>query len=359
VPWRERYAPAAALERYAPAAALAPTRAARASRPAPESIELVASASAPGVTVRAEPGMEGLAEEVARAAPAALAAIYADLESLPRPSTVEIRLVRRAEDLARAAPPGARVPAWADGVAFPRAGIVAVATRRGGAPIDVRSVVTHELAHMALGAALGGAAPRWLDEGFAYLHSSDFSLARAQTLTGLAWSGDRYFLFELADRFPPGENQAQLAYAQSYDVTAFLARRGRYPDAGDDGDRRPFRQFLAAIAAGHGAEAAAVTAYGSPLGDLEQEWWTGLKERYLWAPVGLVTAFFWFAGGLLLIAGWWRRRRLNRATLARWAEAEAAEAARRGRGRPEWTASDGSTPPPTHRDRTHSPSDPT
>jgi hypothetical protein len=61
--------------------------------------------------------------------------------------------------------------------------VVVVAAHRDGRLIDVDNVVAHELAHIALGAALRGRAPRWLNEGLAYLHSSDFSMARARTLS--------------------------------------------------------------------------------------------------------------------------------------------------------------------------------
>jgi len=276
-----------------------------------------------GVTVRAQADMDALAREVAARAPAALARLNEDLAGLPRPERVEIRLVRATEDLQAVAPPGARVPDWAAGVAFPRAGVVAVATRRGPHSIDVHSTVTHELAHMALGAALGGRAPRWLDEGFAYLHSSDFSWARTRTLTGMAWSGDHYFLFELENSFPPGEHQAGRAYAQAYDFVAYLAQRGLYADPADDGNRLPFRQFLAAIADGKSTRAAAVDAYGLPLEHLEAEWWEKLRQRYMWSFVGLFTIAVWAFGGLLLVIAWLRRRSQNRRRLAAWAREEA------------------------------------
>jgi len=288
-------------------------------------IDLPIRVESDGVVVRAEAGMSSLAREVADGAPLALAGIYDDLEGLPRPATVEIRLVKSADRLQGVAPAGARVPGWAIGVAFPRVGVIAVATRRGHESADVASVVAHELAHMALGAALQGHAPRWLDEGFAYLHSSDFSWARTRTLTSMAWSGNRYFLFELDERFPPGENAASRAYAQSYDFVAFLAKRGRYIDQDDDGNREPFRRFLAGIAAGHGANNAALDAYGVGLEQLESEWWQGMRQRYVWSLAGLFTLAVWVFGALLLILGWLRKRRLGRRKLAEWAEQEAAE----------------------------------
>src|SRR5262249_30893750 len=125
-------------------------------------------------TVVAQDGLASQAARAADIAPTALAAIEADLAHLPRVDRVEVRLVRHAEDIAAAAPPGRGAPAWAVGTAYPEEGVVVVAMRgRDGAVLDWERTLVHELAHMALDRALGGRTPRWLTEGFAYLHSAD------------------------------------------------------------------------------------------------------------------------------------------------------------------------------------------
>lgn len=289
-----------------------------------------AAAQAHGpIRVQAEPGLEPLAAEVAARAPAVLAGIRADLDGLPVPETIEIRLVKRAADLGRAAPPGRGAPEWASGVAYPDLGVVVVATRHGAQPIDVHSTVAHELAHLALGAALGGREPRWLTEGFAYIHSSDWSMARVSTLVGMVWSGNVMALHELEHGFPARESATHRAYAQSYDLVAFLARRGRYPDVHDDGDPWPFRRFLAGISHGKSVEEAAFDAYGTSLPDLFDEWRQDLRRRYLLVPVSLVTLGLWALGGVLLVIAYFRRRRQGRRRLDEWAaEEQAATAAR-------------------------------
>jgi len=279
-----------------------------------------------GVLVRAEAGMEALAEQVAGRARAALAAIAEDLPGLPVARWVEIRLVKRAENLARAAPPGRSPPPWAIGVAYPEDGVVIAAFRRGPVPSDIHSVVTHELAHLALGTALGPRAPRWLHEGFAYLHSSEFSLDRTSTLTGMAWTGDVIPLAELDRSFPANEDAAARAYAESYDFAAFLARRGRLSGPDDDGNRWPFRRFLASVAGGARLDDAARAAFSADLAQLFDEWRQGLRQRYLMLPVGLFGLAIWAVAAVLLVLAFLRKRRLGRATLARWAEEEAAAA---------------------------------
>lgn len=310
----------------------APARTAAEEGPAPGALRselpLPVEIQGRGVLVRAEAGLEDLAREVARSAPDTLEAIRSDLSDLPRPPRVEIRLVKDAAQLAAAAPPGRGAPTWARGVAYPDLGVVTVAHRRGSELYPVESIVAHELAHLALGAATSGRAPRWLDEGFAYLHSSDWSLGRVQTLTGMAWSGDVIPLGELDRHFPARESEVDRAYAQSYDLVAFLARRGSHADRDDDGNRWPFQHFIAQIADGVPPAQAARAAYGATLPQLFDEWIGSLRDRYLTLPAGLVGLAVWVLGAVLLVLGYRRRRRQARETLARWeAEERAADAA--------------------------------
>lgn len=309
--------------------AVGPARAAP--EPAAPPLDLPVVVRGDGVVVRAEEGLDALAHEVAARAPGKLALVREDLAGLPAPEQVEIRLVKRTEDLSRGAPAHRGAPAWARGVAYPDLGVVVVATRRAHEPIDAVRVVDHELAHLALGAALGGRAPRWLDEGFAFLHASELSMTRVQLLAGMAWSGDVAGLAELERLFYAGESAVDRAYAQSNDLVAFLARRGRYPDRHDDGDRWPFRSFLAEIAAGEHPDAAAREAYGTSLHRLFGEWREDLRERYLLVPASLFAAGLWVLAAFLLVVGYVRRRGRNRQILELW---EREEAARRSAGWP-------------------------
>lgn len=299
------------------------TAAPPAAAPAPAtSMALPVTVENGAFTVVAEAGLEDLAATVARAAPGAMAAIATDLPDLPRAGGVQIRLVDDAADLARVAPPGYRVPPWADGVAFPQKRVVAIARRRGSQEINTGATLRHELSHVALYAATSGKAPRWLSEGFAYLHSPELSEARVRTLVGIAWGGEVIPLGDLAHGFPAQDARAQRAYAESYDFVAYLAGRGRYPDAGDDGDRWPFRQLIAHIAAGKSAADAAHDAFGQPLDKLWSEWLESVRKHYFLAPVGLFSLAVWVFGALLLMLAYIRKRRAGRRILASWEEDE-------------------------------------
>jgi hypothetical protein len=276
------------------------------------------------VTVFAEPGLESAAKDLAEHAESALARIAGDLQGLPRPEAIEVRFVRDAADLASVAPQGRGAPPLAIGVAYPDLGIVSVAMKRGANYAEPIPTLKHELAHIALGVALGPRAPRWLHEGFAYQHSAEWSWARAETLAGMAWFGSTIPIDMLDDSFPAEELPANRAYAQSYDFVGFLSRRGRWEDKDDDGDRYPFRKFLAEIADGNTVDGAAMRAFGRPLKLLFDEWEADLDSRFKMMPIGLFGVALWILCALLLVIAFFRRRHQNKKRIAQWDLEEAA-----------------------------------
>jgi hypothetical protein len=286
---------------------------------------LVPVASSPRIEVVAEPGLESTARELAADADDSLVAIAVDLPDLPMPPSVRVQIVRDAASLASVAPAGRGAPPWAIGVAYPDLGIVSIALARNGQPSSPRSTLRHELAHLALGAALGDRAPRWLHEGFAYQHSGEWSWDRTETLAGMAWFGGIVPLDDLDHSFPAEEAPANRAYAESYDFVGYLARRGRWEDGSDQGDRYPFRQFLRAIGQGDSLDRAATHAFGKPVRALFDEWRDSLSKRYFLAPIGLLGLAVWILCALLLTIGFLRRRRANRRRMAQWEREERAQ----------------------------------
>jgi hypothetical protein len=291
---------------------------------------LVPVASSRGLEVACEPGLETTARSLASDAEDSLAEIEADLPDLPLPHDIHLQIVRDAASLPSVAPEGRGAPPWAIGVAYPDLGVVSIALARNGQPANARSTLRHELAHVALGAALGARAPLWLHEGFAYQHSGEWSWDRTETLAGMAWFGGIVPIDELDHSFPIEEAPANRAYAESYDFVGYLARRGRWEDASDQGDRYPFRQFLRAVGQGETLDRAAIHAFGKPVRELFDEWRDSLSKRYFLAPIGLLGLAVWILCALLLTLGFLRRRRANRRRLAQWEreEREQDEAAR-------------------------------
>jgi hypothetical protein len=276
------------------------------------------AARAGRITVLAEPGLDSVAHDLADSAERELDRIAADLIDLPTPRVIEVHLVRDAKDLAAVAPAGRGAPAWAIGVAYPDLGVISIALRRGPTVANPQSTLRHELAHIALGAALGDRAPHWLHEGFAYQHSGEWSWERAETLAGMAWARGIIPLDQLDQTFPQDELPASRAYAEAYDFVGYLSRRGRWEDPSDDGDRWPFRRFLRDVGHGGDLDSAAMSAFGKPLHALFDEWRNDLGNRYMLAPVGLFGLLLWILCAMLLALAWWRRRRQNRHRLAQW-----------------------------------------
>jgi hypothetical protein len=62
------------------------------------------------------------------------------------------------------------------------------------------------------------------------------------------------------------------------------------------------------------------------MSDLFDEWRESLRDRYFILPAGLLGLFVWVVAAILLVLAFLRKRRMGRATLARWAEEEAAAA---------------------------------
>ncbi|MDB4956746.1 MAG: hypothetical protein JWO36_4315 [Myxococcales bacterium] len=270
------------------------------------------------VDVRYQPGLERTARELQAGAEQELSRISDDLVDLPVPRVIHVQLVRDAASLTEVAPEGRGAPPWAIGVAYPDLGVISVAMRRGATLSDPMTTLRHELAHIALGAAIGPRAPHWLHEGFAYQHSGEWSWERSETLAGMAWFGGVVPLDELDRSFPAEELPADRAYAESYDFVGYLSRRGRYEDTADDGDRWPFRKFLMQVGHGDDLDTAAMRAFGKPLHALFDEWREDLGKRYLLAPIGLLGLGVWVLCGLLLMVAWLRRRRQNRRRIAQW-----------------------------------------
>ena len=286
------------------------------------------------IEMRYEAGLEDEARELRDVAEEHLARISADLIDLPMPQRVRVQLVTDSSSLPSVAPEGRGAPPWAIGVAYPDKGVLSIAMRRGAQVVDPNSTLRHELAHIALGVALGKRAPHWLHEGFAYQHSAEWSFERTETLAGMAWFGGIIPLHELDHSFPREEMPAHRAYAESYDFVGYLSRRGRWEDRDDDGDRWPFRRFLTMVGQGTDIDVAAQRAFGKPVIQLFEEWRAELSKRYLLAPIALLGLALWILCALLLALAYWRKRRINRRRLGEWERLERREDGELARLRP-------------------------
>lgn len=234
---------------------------------------------------------------------------------------VHVRVARDHREMAGLAPVGAPYPKYASGVAYPALDLVllTVVPPHPGEKLDLLQVFRHELLHVALHDALGDRAPRWFDEGLAVHASGELYLDRLGTLATATLARTLLPLRELTHRFPAGEADASVAYAQAADLVRYLLR--------SDGGHR-FRSLIERMRSGADFESALGDAYGLSLADLESEWQKDVARRYTFWPVLLGGSAVWVVLFVLLGFGYARRKERARRKLAVWAREEAAEDAR-------------------------------
>lgn len=238
---------------------------------------------------------------------------------------VSVHVGRTPGEMAALAPPESPFPKYAEGVAYPRLGLIllTIDPKYPNTQHDLGEVFRHELAHLALHDALGGRhVPRWLNEGFAIHLSGESSIERMQTLWTATLSETLIPLEQLDRHFPDDIVQTPIAYAESADVVRYLLRT-RY--------NQRFVAMLRRVRGGQPFASAMNDAYGFDVygvgeNSLEDEWRRDVAKRYSFWPVLFSGSMVWVGALGLFVVGYYRRRKQQRVTLDRWAvEEEAAE----------------------------------
>jgi hypothetical protein len=269
---------------------------------------------------------------------------------LPRPS--ELVLVAIAPDARRFREwTGAGAPDWGAAIAIPdEQRIVMQGSGAGSGAGDPRSVLRHELAHLALHEYLGALPPRWFDEGYAGYSAGEWS--RDDVLSanvGLVLHGIPASLDSLEDGFHGGASRASGAYALAYRAVSDMAALDT---------RRGLALFFEYWKQSGSMDVAMRKAYGLTQSTFESDWRARTMRRYgtlaVIANLSVIGALFAF---LLVPLLWTRRRRdRKRMSVLRVAEAESERRARASAleallsaalatppSQPEPSASDGST----------------
>jgi len=251
------------------------------------------------IVLRYEPGLYEEAQALAREAPILWSQVEQvlawDLDDM-----IDVTLVDHPGGVARST----GMPRWVAGVADPPTGTIAIARHApDGSRTDLSRLLQHEMAHVALHRAVGGArVPRWFHEGVAQSIAEEIDLARAETLAGVVFGAGVPPLSELEANFHGDDHNVNVAYAAARDFVLFL----RY----EDGTGARFRQALTQLRGGHAFRAAFVRAYDTTLDDLDRRWRSGLLGRFVWFPLlGAGGLPFAVLAPLVLLA-WLRRRRV-------------------------------------------------
>ncbi|MEO7040518.1 MAG: hypothetical protein ABI446_14615 [Gemmatimonadaceae bacterium] len=218
---------------------------------------------------------------------------------------------------------GAGAPDWGAAIAIPdEHRIVMQGSGAGSDAGDPRSVLRHELAHLALHEELGALPPRWFDEGYAGYAAGEWS--RDEVLSaniGLVLHGIPASLDSLEDGFHGGASRASGAYALAYravnDMAALDSQRG-------------LSLFFEYWKQSGSMDVAMRKAFGLTQSTFESDWRSRTMRRYgvlaVLANLSLLALLLAF---LLLPLLWTRRRRdARRMTALRAGEAESERVAR-------------------------------
>lgn len=268
----------------------------------------------PGIEWWADPGLEGLARLLAGHAPAFAA--LPGIGPFDPPEGMRILLLR---DLACLADLGVSAPQpdWVAGLASASAGFVAV---RADGPRDrissLRTVLRHELAHVALERHTAGGAPRWLHEGYAQFAAGAWDWQQAWRLRWAFLRGGSDRLRRISLIFPRDPEGARMAYLLSYTAVQELISL-----SGDRG----LRAFLAGLGAGERTDQAFRRVFGLTESQFEERWEDSVRARYGLLYTLSRAGVFWLFVSILVVWVASRRRRHNRERLEAMRQAEARE----------------------------------
>jgi hypothetical protein len=247
-----------------------------------------------------------------------------ELFGYPVLNRVFVHVGRTPGEMAALAPPDSPFPKYAEGVAYPRLGLIllTIDPKYPNTEHDLSEVFRHELAHLALHEALEGHhVPLWLNEGFAIHLSGESQIARMQTLWTATLSETLMPLSQIDQHFPDDIVQTPIAYAESADVVRYLLRT-RYSQR--------FVAMLRRVRSGQPFASAMTDAYGFEVygvgeNSLEDEWRRDVAKRYSFWPVLFSGSMVWIGALGLFVVGYYRKRKQQRVTLDRWAVEEAVE----------------------------------
>lgn len=161
---------------------------------------------------------------------------------------------------------------WVSGFADPsRSSIVVALPPAVDQPLEIQRLVPHEVAHILLSRYMGAEfdyLPAWLNEGIAS-QMEIYSLAEYDLILDRAYEDrDLIPLAHLCEAFPPDEELAFLAYAQSDAMVEFIQSKFGLP---------ALQSLIHAYDQGVSCARGVELSLGITLRDLEQEW---LLDRF-------------------------------------------------------------------------------
>lgn len=240
-------------------------------------------------------------------------------EALGIPAGQRIRVIVAPDDATFSSMQPGTPPTWADGTAWPLQGLVFLHApdARPGTATPLETVFDHELVHIMLGRAFAPRrVPHWLQEGSAQVLANEVRPDQTARLGALGGADALLRLDDITGSWPADPVRAQLAYAQSAHLVAFL--RNSY---GQDA----FRDLVRRLARGQDVDAALKGATGYTGHQIDTQWRTRLASSPLWMQSVFTDTTLLGLGGFMLVAGFFAHRKRRREQLDRWAREEAVQ----------------------------------
>lgn len=248
-----------------------------------------------------------------------------DLEArFPRAdlSRIRVDVAGSAEEFAALSYGG--VPDWGAGCAIDaERRIVVRSPKAARAPLGLRTLLRHELGHLAIHDELGDVrAPRWFHEGAASAVAGEWRLEESAALAVGAWRGTLLPLSELERGFPANARLARLAYAESYQAVLLMTEL-----SGSDG----VEELIGAVGAEPSFEWAMRRLVSADVSSFDALLLHRLRERFGLALLMRRGNLLFVGAGLLVLVGALLKWRRSRRRLAEWAREEG-ESRNRGGG---------------------------
>lgn len=237
----------------------------------------------------------------------ALPGLPADAPAFGQP----IRIVLAPNDRIFRAATGGRAPEWGAGVAAPDEGLIVLRAYggTGGAYSELRSILRHELAHIALYRFLPDArVPRWFNEGYAMWAAGELDNDGTWMLRLAFATGKAPPLDSLELSWPAVAVDARIAYLLAASVVQYLVA---------ESGTRGLEDFMRRWRASGDFDAALASTYGLSVDQLEIHWRRHVRRRYGWLAVITQSALVVTFVSIGVVALYLVRRRRDRAKLDR------------------------------------------
>ncbi len=211
-------------------------------------------------------------------------------------------------------------PDWGVGCAMMGRGLVVLKSPRiVDYPLQMESVVEHELAHIAAGKVLRGIdVPRWFDEGIAQAVAGEWRMGQASGLAAAAKSGTLPPLSSLDASFPSGREAAAQAYAMSFQAVRFLMNAASVREPGG---------LVRAVADAGDFDSAVAGLTGMTPADFERSFAEFISRRFTWGTLLNDGRVLFTLAAVFFVVAFGVRLKRSRAKMREWAEQEKRAAA--------------------------------